>query len=66
VGAVIPHLPDTSTEALVDGLDRTQPMVTLPRAFPLLVGDAVPDPLRDRSQPPSTPCHGSRRGFMRA
>jgi hypothetical protein len=29
VGAVIPHLPDTSTEAVVEVLDRTQPMATL-------------------------------------
>jgi hypothetical protein len=39
---VIPYLHDASPEAVVVGLDRTQPMVVLgPRAFPLLVGDAV-------------------------
>lgn len=35
---------------MVVGLDRTQTMVALgPRAFPLLVGDAVQLPFRDRS-----------------
>jgi ubiquinone/menaquinone biosynthesis C-methylase UbiE len=50
VGALLPHLRDASPEAVVVGLDRTQAMVALgPRAFPLLVGDAVRVPFRDRS-----------------
>lgn len=50
VGALPPHLRDASSEAMVVGLDRTQTMVALgPRAFPLLVGDAVQLPFRDRS-----------------
>jgi SAM-dependent methyltransferase len=50
VGALLPNLRDASPEAMVVGLDRTQAMVTLgPRAFPLLVGDAVQLPFRDRS-----------------
>jgi SAM-dependent methyltransferase len=50
VGALLSHLRDASPEAMVVGLDRTQAMVALgPRAFPLLVGDAVQLPFRDRS-----------------
>lgn len=50
VGALLPRLRDASPEAVVVGLDRTQAMVGLgPRAFPLLVGDAVRVPFRDRS-----------------
>jgi SAM-dependent methyltransferase len=50
VGALLPHLRDASPEAMVVGLDRTQAMVALgPRVFPLLVGDAVQLPFRDRS-----------------
>jgi SAM-dependent methyltransferase len=50
VGALLPHLRDASPEAMVVGLDRTQAMVVLgPRAFPLLVGDALQVPVRDRS-----------------
>jgi hypothetical protein len=42
VGAVIPHLPGASPDAVVVGLDRTRRTVASgPRAFPLLVGDAV-------------------------
>jgi SAM-dependent methyltransferase len=42
VGALLPHLHDASPRAVVVGLDRTEAMVALgPRAFPLLVGDAV-------------------------
>jgi hypothetical protein len=44
VGAAIPHLPDSSPEAVVVGIDRTQPTVALSlapsRCSPLLVGDA--------------------------
>jgi len=66
-GALLPRLRDASPEAVVVGLDRTQPMVALgPRACLLLVGDAVRVPFRDRSSTSSAPCHGSRRGFMRA
>jgi ubiquinone/menaquinone biosynthesis C-methylase UbiE len=50
VGALLPLLRDGSPQAMVVGLDRTQAMVALgPRAFPLLVGDAVALPFRDRS-----------------
>jgi SAM-dependent methyltransferase len=50
VGALLPHLRDAAPEAMVVGLDRTQGMVALgPRTFPLLVGDAVRLPFRDRS-----------------
>jgi SAM-dependent methyltransferase len=50
VGALLPHLRDAAPEAMVVGLDRTQDMVALgPRTFPLLVGDAVRLPFRDRS-----------------
>ena len=53
MGALLPHLRDASPEAVVVGLDRTQAMVALgPRAFPLLVGDAVRVPFRDRSSTP--------------
>lgn len=40
----------SEAEAMVVGLDRTRAMVALgPRAFPLLVADAVQLPFRDRS-----------------
>jgi SAM-dependent methyltransferase len=49
VGALLPHLRNASPESVVVGLDRTQAVALGPRAFPLLVGDAVRVPFRNRS-----------------
>ena len=50
VGALLPSLRAVAPETVVVGLDRTEGMVKLaPRTFPLVVGDAVGLPFRDRS-----------------